>query len=459
MSLDSHHILWAAFLVVFVSYLARIRRDPVYLFAAPAILTFLMSYVFIGRYFEVSVTERNLFLSPDYYAITLLYALVCLLGFCFFHEDGGNRIKQAKPEVELTEEVFRFRRNYALALSAVGIGGLLVFLRLSGGVMAFYSSAHGSGGAWTTTSAYIHSLPSFLWPAMLMFYSLWEHSGRKAKSALYPLLFLLVILTTHTYLMGNRNGVIRLALFLGGAYFFIRRPKGKEFTAMASVFALCFLIVMLLPHIRSSTHLGAETSVSEAFMEYMSKKKPSSRAGMKMATGDELFYNVAVVQGVSKQGEVGFGAQYVYVLINFIPRFVWADKPYRADFGLSGKKVAQQAVGWRVRNGAAINAVGHSFLEFWWFGCIAWAVLGYFCGRAFKSAQLNPSLHNIGLFLALDLSIVYWATQSFTAFFVGWFFVAAPFLGLRYLESNRFRIESPSRVRLQQPASRHLART
>ena len=432
-------LFWLPIVLVFLHYGKRVWISSEHLVAPPLVLSFVLIYVFIIGYLEHSEQEIRAFMSHEYYLLTLAYTILSLILFCVGYEHGTRTQFDVDARISYTKKLLSFRRVYSIGVAALGVAGLLVFLQLSGGVRAFYSAAHGSGGAWVTTSAYIHSLPTFLWPAMLMMYWLWERSERTDRAIFFGLLGLVVLLAVHTYLMGNRNGVIRFCLFLGGTYILMKRPKGRQFATLIAVLLIAVAFVKVLPHIRDATHLGSERSVVEALDDYLKKKPERRRTISNRSSGSELFYNVAIVKGVSETGKIGFGAQYIYVVINFVPRFVWPEKPYRANFGVSAKKTAQRATRWRVRNGAAINAVGHSFLEFWWLGSLVWAVLGYGCGRRFRLAQINPTLHNVGYFLALDLSIVYWATQSFTAFFCGWFFVAAPLYGLRLLEQRENR--------------------
>lgn len=421
--------MWACLTLFPVYYGYRVRRGSHFLFSPPLVLSLLLWGIFVKSYFEFDEQTLAAFLDTNFYSLTLLYTVFCLTAFCVLFEraSGVPGKRSSKKDIidNLSPSIVAL---FVAAIAVIGLSAQFAFAERSGGLLAFYSEAHGSAGAYSTTSAYLHALPTFLWPALLMCYVFWFRGVRYRRYYLALFLLVGIALFAHTFLFGNRNGVIRFCLIIGGAYVFLVRPSLQRALPLIGLLLVAVGIVLVLPHIREHLHLGSEVGPSQALLEYLQQEsKPliSPERG-----GHELFFNVAVIQSAAISSTYDYGAAYIYPFINFIPRFWWPDKPYEIEFGVNIFTLTQSVTGWYAGNGAAVNAVAHSFLAFSWLGWVPWLILGYWSGREFRAVADEPSLLNLGKFLSVLLGVVYWGTQSFSAFFFNWFFMIVPFYGL-----------------------------
>ena len=313
---------------------------------------------------------------------------------------------------------------FTFAFACIGFVAFVIFASRSGGVVQYYSAAHGSAGEFGASSAYLYSLPNFLWPALLICFHSYVKKQKHKRIFLIIGITIFIYLLFNTLIFGNRNGVIRFCIILGAAHVFINRPPIRKVKKLILVLLICVGLVAILPSIRHATHLGSTVTLLDAIsgaFEDTEKNEDFS------AVGHELPVNIAVVSAVNEYLIFDFGAQYIYPIINFVPRAIWRSKPYRSEFGVNFFELVDRHTLWRVRNGAAISAVAQSFLSFYYFGFLPWMLFGYLAGRIFGSCARAPSLGNLGSCVALILASVYWMTQSFSAFFTNWFFTIAPF--------------------------------
>ncbi len=448
-------ILWGCLSGFVALYAVRAVRDPVNIFSPALIVSLLVFGTLVKSYFEFDALSLAMLLDENYYIVTMIFAVLCLLVYCFCYERGlRDAVKMRRIDQAVETLPVGVITACVTLIGVVGVGAQWLVAAQAGGLVAFYSKPHGSAVDYTAMSAYLYALPNFMWSALLIGLVTWGRTRGASKYLLLVTVAIGILLLAHTYLFGNRNGVIRVCLILGGAYTFIRRPSFLRSLPIVACLVAGIAIVLVIANIRDSLHLAADKSVYEAVSTYFESvdqnggyKQVNWRAG-----GHELFFNVAVVQAASVTGTYDFGLPYLYPFINFVPRAFWSDKPYELDFGVNYFQLVESVAGWSPGTGAAISAIGYTFLSFSWFGCLLWGVLGFYSGHAVRRAREDSSLMNLGFLVACLIGNVYWGTQGYTAIFFGWFFTVAPFYGLRLLAFMRD-------ARIQQSASMRAART
>lgn len=428
-------LLWTILGAFVLYHGARAFRDTRSLFSPPLIVSLLVFGTLVKSYFMFDDITIDALLDHDYYLMTMVYSALCLglYSIAFARGERACRTGGARA-VRLEELPPRYLVYCVAVVAALGFGAQWIVASHAGGWIAFYSKSHGSAVDFTQISGYIHGMPTFLWAALLIGYvALWRLRGPWRLPLLVMTVFIGCALFLHTFFFGNRNGVIRFCIFLGAPYVFIARPSFRRALPLVIALIVGVAIVQVLPHLREHLHLGAEETIAQGLASYLENLHASGgrqRLDPDRA-GHELFFNVGVVQAAFVSGTYDFGAQFAYIPISFIPRFLWPEKPYEVDFGVNYFDLVSEVLGWSPGAGAAICAIGFSFLAFSWLGCVLWAIMGYVSGRAVSAARREPSLWNLGNLCAWLMANIYWGTQGVTAVFAGWFFTFVPFLVLR----------------------------
>jgi hypothetical protein len=428
-------VLWFV-LTAFVVYNGlKVFKSTLYLFS-PALIVSLATWgILVKSYFDFDEGTRRAFLDPDYYLIAMIYAVLCLLAFqlMFNRAQLSRNIKITEVDRAVDYLPQSVLTVYVAAIGLIGVYANYYVASAAGGFAAYYSGAHGSAVDFTQMSAYVHALPTLVWAAMLMGYVAYVRNNKSNTMLLAITLGFAALLITHTFLFGNRNGIIRLTLFIGSAYVFIYRPSFIKALPLIALLGVAVVATLTIAYIRGDTHLGSEISLLEALNNYWERKE-SSGGYLQVrdeAAGHEFFFNVAVIEASWRTSVYDYGAPYLFVLINFIPRQWWPSKPTEVEFGVPYFELVEQVVGWPPGEGAAPSQLGLTFLSFSWFGCLLWAAFGYACGRAFRRANLHPSIVNLGLLGSILIATVFWGTQGWNSTFFAWLMTASPFFGLK----------------------------
>lgn len=424
-------------------------KNQHWLFCPPMIISFLIANSLVADYYQYEPDSRMLFLDDNFYIMTLAYTALCLtlmhIGFSkgyYSSKIGTLDARNHTADISNSTVIW-----YVTVVAAFGYAGHFYLTSQSGGLANYYSHAHGSAGAYTAVSAYVYSLSSFLWPALLIGYVAWKKNERKKSTYLLFLVVLIGLsLLAHTLLFGNRNGIIRFVLILGIIFTFVERKKISVSPSIVILVIMSYFIVKFMPYFRENLHIGAEVGIWRALQNLLDGKAElltqgaileQKLAGGHYFVGDELFVNVAIVQSAWESGTYDYGARYIFPILNMVPRFLWPEKPYLATFGVDHSELIFSVTGWYPGAGAAYSAVGHSFLSFSWFGCIAWLAVGFLSGRLFRNALVSPTLTRIGFLAAILIGSVYWATQAFVAFYFHTLVMALPFIGLNIVEKMK----------------------
>lgn len=426
-------VLWLAIIGILAAYGLRVLRDVRFVFAPPLISAMLIAGILIRSWFEFDSAAKEALLDMDYYFITLIYALLCLSLFSWGFERGFALTRAAPQQVNAANTLPPIICLLtAAAVAAVGFAGQFVVAQAAGGLVAYYSVAHGGAVDYSGMSGYIHGLPNFIWAAMAIVFAVILLSPESSLSARMLFAILLLAVVANTYLFGNRNGVVRLAMILGGMYVFVKRPNFTRSLPIYVALGFGAIVILVLPNIRNETHLGSDVSLFQAVKNFLQVREDND-GYIDISTergGHEFFFNVAVVQSSWITGTYDYGASYIYPFINFIPRSIWPEKPYETEFVVNVFDLTYSVTGWWAGAGAAWSAIGHSFLAFSWAGALVWGLVGHISGKVFGRAWAIPNLMNLGALVSLLIALVFWGTQSFSAFFFAWFFTHMPFFAL-----------------------------
>lgn len=431
-------ILWACLGGFVVFYALRPLQDTTNMFAPPLIVALLTFGILVKSYFDFDDLSKAVLLNVDAYIMTLAYAVLCMIVLCLAYEAGVRRPSDSKSSTEVDELSRTVVTGYVILIGLIGFGAQYLIVGSAGGFAEAYSQAHGAGMGYENQSNYLNALPNFMWPALLIGYATMARKGR-SPILLAATVVIGAALFAHTFLFGNRNGIIRFCIILGGAYAFIHRPSLKKSLPLIGMLLFGALTVDIIGRIRGDLHLGSDVSLVDAISNYFTEQK--ERGGYKYinweAGGHEFFFNVAVVQSAWQMGTYDYGAQYIFPFINFIPRAWWPDKPIEFQFVVDYFELSRSVTGWDPGAGAAPSCVGLSFLAFSWLGCIPWGIFGYVCGRIVRAARDEASLMNLGWLISCLLGSIYWGTQGFSSVFFAVFFTIMPFYGLRVLAAFR----------------------
>jgi hypothetical protein len=432
-------IPWACLGGFVTFYALRVLADTTNLFSPPLIVAILIYGILVKSYFDFDNTTLAALLDHDAYVMTLWYAILCMIVFCFSYEQGVKRRPRAgrRRKDRIDGLSIGFMSLYVTVIAAIGLAAQVIVASYSGGLANFYSQAHGAAGKFDELSNYLTALPNFLWTTILISYVIWLKGGRGSRYLLLVFCVVGVALFGHTFLFGNRNGIIRFCIILGAAYTFLHRPSLVKSVPLVATLAFGVACVSVIADIRGYTHLGSKVSLIEALAQYADQMRyTGGKTQLNYeSAGHEFFFNVAVVQAAWRTGIYDYGAQYIYPIINFVPRGLWPEKPTEINFVVDYFALTSSVTGWDPGAGSAASCIGLSFLAFSWLGCIPWAIFAYSCGRVFRSAIDRPSLMNLGFLISALLACVYWGTQSFSSVFSAWFFTMAPLFGLQILAS------------------------
>ena len=152
-------------------------------------------------------------------------------------------------------------------------------------------------------------------------------------------------------------------------------------------------------------------------------------------TSDNEYYNHCLLVAADLQtGCYQYGSTHYAVLLNWIPRQLWADKPQRNQ-GLFPSAM-HMLPGGRQHNlghGGAWGPVADSFDNYWFFFPIFWFLIGYGVAalfvRGFIENSLRWKMHYVGVLCATHWFIAQCLPEAFVP---GMIYQAAYFLAFRF---------------------------
>ena len=158
----------------------------------------------------------------------------------------------------------------------------------------------------------------------------------------------------------------------------------------------------------------------------------------KKTSDNEYFNHCQMLEANLRTGLYQYGTAHLVVLVNWVPRRFWPDKPQRS-LGLLPEAI-HQIESESLSNlgvGGAWGAVADSFNNYWYFFPIFWLAIGWLTAAAFLRAQVGGSLpwklYNVGILCGAHWFIAQSIVEAFVPFMIyqGVFFIAFWYSGVR----------------------------
>jgi hypothetical protein len=432
-----HYCFWFFLLGAAVSQGLRVLRDARKALSPYTIVIFGFVFLYVISYLALDSESKASYLSSTGYLVVL--AMACLSSMFFylgFHIGGrGSSLGRLRMLSARTTKVF------AILLVGIALSGWFVFVSRTGSILEFYSAVHGEAGKWTESSAYLYDLRLFLFPGLfwLFILYLYRQASRPLTSIMVATALFLVV---EAWLIGNRGDWLRLMVLAGVPLLLLDVPRVPMKRGVVLVMMAIIGIIVLTPYLRVATHLGSDVDVLEEARSALTSYNPL--AGSTPGEGNELIVASAVLQSARDLGVIDYGLAWLHPVVNFVPRFIWQDKPYYTEWSVNIWELVQKSQGWIVAVGATETGVADAFLRFGWLSPLVWTPLGFWGGRLYRrvcEAQ-NPVL--AGYLTAYLLGLIYMITQGFKAAFYAWFFFFVGIYGMQLLHrlSKARRAES-----------------
>ena len=222
------------------------------------------------------------------------------------------------------------------------------------------------------------------------------------------------------------------------------------FSALAGSGALMLLFVAIRPYIytvEGHDKISSAGEVSTAWRGGLSDLSTSKvLLGKGARLGDnEYAFHCATVWTLFDTGRYQYGTGYLTLLIHWIPRQLWPDKPGLGQglFPSVGGEIPTE-MGWERTAGSSWGGVADVFEEFGFLSPLFWAALAYLAGRSYQAAlshQLSKEIAYLGF-----MSGTHWLiSQGFSPAVVPLcIFIIPPLVILRFARAKS--VQRPSRL-------------
>jgi hypothetical protein len=201
-------------------------------------------------------------------------------------------------------------------------------------------------------------------------------------------------------LKGRRQPTMNLAIIIGISFWLIHRIKAPRWLIIVGIVSLTFLIPLFgalrgdFWNLAFSGHWQEVVTASQEAFEFLLK-------------GDLLeLRNATLLMDIAeKKSLYGFGTQYWdNIIFQYVPgQIVGFDVKKSFQFNLFDKYVQllKSTYGYSIPNGYTITGIGDSFMEFGYFGCFIFGLIGYLFKHLWISAVYNGSLFSQLLYIGL----------------------------------------------------------
>ncbi len=425
-------LIWSLRAILLFFLLDRLFKsavDPRALFSPKTLIAGMFSGFYILDYYLTDHYEHQLYFSTTGYIVLVLLAILAYLGFsCGFALGTTIRVRRAPPIH------WGALAMYSSALILIGLVGKLVFIMIStGSLVAYYSAPHRTAGAWLETSGYLTGLPNFVWPGAVLMMASLLYSGWPMFLGCAVVFVSLASYAFEALLFGNRGDTISLFLTLVMLPMLIKDWFLKCRMRLFLSGGIVLVTILAFPYFRDALYLGSEQSVADAAEALMSRESvvPDSYNGM---SGDELLLGAALVDVASRYGIYDLGKGWIQPLMNFVPRGIWPDKPYYADWSFSVYNVLPPYYpGWIIPPGTFPTGLADAFVRFSWFSIGAWFIFGLWGGRVWRRAVATGGVLEVALLWSYLMLAVYFVTQDFKEAWDWWLYNTVPVLFFSYL--------------------------
>lgn len=397
----------SCWVVLMASRARRARADPRELLRPSNILLVAVGYLLFVQYGILVHVGAARMINASGYESFLWLCFLSVTAFAFGESKGMDH--GSRTVCRWVREAPRPMWPGAICVVG-GMASWYYFLHVSGGPIVYYSSIHGSAGAWRDVSAYVPSAFLVVYVGVLM--CLWEWYRCHSWMAFLFATLGLITVVGDAWLGGERSGWIRIALVLTTVWI-CHRPgyAGRLHHLKVVGLGVATVALMLLaPNMRDVVRLGSRATVLKAIrsaaVRLASEERPYK--------GTELLFATGVV-AATPLDSVDAGLQWVYPLVNTIPRQLWPSKPYESQFSTSSYELAAAGNGWSPPEGANPTGFADAFIRWWWGAPLAWLVLGFVGGRTFVTLKWTGVYMAAGIHVSFLLGLFYFTLQRFNA--------------------------------------------
>jgi hypothetical protein len=408
-------ICWAIGVVAVWRRVVAVRRNAFELLSPTTVVVAGFAWLYFIGYLTLDQPTSAAYLSPEGYSKILVLAVLSEFAFAL----GVARSKARR----FRAVDFDPGALYCLAVVLTGAGafGWGYFVSLSGGFFEYYGAEHGTAGAWSQTSAYLYGSIYLMFSGILILS--WLQSKRRLGAAGRVILgSSAAFLLFDAWAAGSRGHILRLGL-LGCVYLlFLRQGGFRSRVIVVTLLALLPMAFVAVPFLRTASYPGAEQSFAESIQRMGEAISGLAESG----PGHEVVYASGLVQAAWEQGEFDFGYLWLHPIINLVPRRLWPEKPYAAEFSVDNRLLLWRSFGWVPTEGAAPTGLADAFVRFSWASPVMWAIFGWLGGRLFQLARYRGDVASASYFFCYLVGLSYLLTQELNAATYSSLLIAVP---------------------------------
>jgi len=401
--------------------------------------TFLFIYIVQPSYLIIT-KKIYYYLNNFQIAKAIFISFLCYVSFI----SGWFTVKNKSIKKSYKNNIlWNYKKIYntGLILSIFGTLGFLYFLKLSGGVLYFYSGVHGAYGAWKETTAYIYMSKFYIFPGV----SLMIIGKLRFKGNIYywfPPIFFSILMYIHAILSASRGpffamtATIVLSYYLGGG----KLPDMKKVILGGVILGISLILIV---GYREHLHLGPKDKppppLEKALLFKLGVDYTAIKAG---STGDnEFLYHAGLIETVDRLNRYHLGLGWIYmVTVHLIPRIIWENKPYGWDTPGVTPYDMFLLFGWTRSPGAAPAIVADIYKNFGIFSIIFFFLLGLFSKKIFLNLLNNKDPKTITIYVLFYAWSLNMFAQGFGALIDKYLYVLIPSLLLLNLSKHRITI-------------------
>jgi hypothetical protein len=199
-------------------------------------------------------------------------------------------------------------------------------------------------------------------------------------------------------LIGRRQGTMTFIIFIGISLWLIHRYIPPRWAVITAVVMIAFLIPLF-----------AEMRGEFWNLVFSGKWEEILAAGQRTFAGQqkgdilELRNAALLIDATEKTGLYGYGSGWWdSIIFQYVPgQIVGYEFKKSLQFNLVTSETLKNLYGYEVTRGTTTTGVGDSFTEFGYFGCIIFAIIGYFFKHLWISAVYQKSTFSRLLYLGL----------------------------------------------------------
>lgn len=238
-------------------------------------------------------------------------------------------------------------------------------------------------------------LADYFIPALICLF-IGYRSSKKKRLTIFVILLLnsAIILVTG----GRTEAVIILALILILQNYLVKSFKKKDMIVIAVAGMLVLVLLAGISKMRTNTSRNIEDTFS--FQSY-DKENGITEAISEM--GATMFCQIWTEEIMSRTGDYRLGASYAYSFTSVIPNLgFWKIHPAKEHSNLGNWLTIKKGLSF----GTGYSIVAEAYINFWYFGALFMALLGYFATAIFGRLNNAIKLGNIA-FIAFIL-VLFW---------------------------------------------------